>query len=136
MIIGVGTDIIEIERVQEAISRTPSFIVKIFTEKEQALFKQKNEKIETIAGNFAAKEAISKALGTGFRAIRPIDIEVLRDELGKPIVSLLNQPKSNPIKVEGEQKESENLIVHLSISHCKTYAVAFATLEYRKKECR
>ena len=63
MIIGIGTDIIEIDRIKAAIERTPSFLNKAFTEKEIELFKAKGMSVETIAGNFAAKEALSKALG-------------------------------------------------------------------------
>ena len=55
MILGVGTDIIEIERIKKAIERTPKFLEKTFTEKEIELFKSKSMKVESIAGNFAAK---------------------------------------------------------------------------------
>ena len=57
MILGIGTDIIEIERIKVAIERTPSFLSKAFTEKERELFKSKGMRVETIAGNFAGGKA-------------------------------------------------------------------------------
>ena len=88
MIIGIGTDIIEIERIEIAVKRTKGFINKLFTENEINIFESRGFKSEVIAGNFAAKEAVSKALGTGFRGFGVKDIEILRDELGKPVVNL------------------------------------------------
>ncbi len=123
MILGVGTDIIEIERIKKAIERTPKFLEKTFTEKEIELFKSKAMKAESIAGNFAAKEAISKAIGRGFRGFAFNDLEVLRDELGKPIVNISDKVK--------EFLEYEEVIFHISISHNKTCAIAFVTMEVR-----
>ncbi len=62
---------------------------KIFTDREIEYFNSKNFKVESIAGNFAAKEAISKSVGTGIRVFNFKDIEVLRNEMGKPIVKLI-----------------------------------------------
>ena len=123
MILGVGTDIIEIERIKKAIERTPKFLEKTFTENEIELFKSKAMKAESIAGNFAAKEAISKAIGRGFRGFAFNDLEVLRDELGKPIVNISDKVK--------EFLEYEEVIFHISISHNKTCAIAFVTMEVR-----
>ena len=67
MIIGIGTDIIEIDRIENAINNNKRFLEKVFTIKEIEMFKKRNMRSEIVAGNFAAKEAISKALGTGFR---------------------------------------------------------------------
>ena len=121
MIIGVGTDIIEIQRVNGVIERNKRFLEKTFTGLEIEMFKAKAMKVETIAGNFAAKEAISKAVGSGFRDFSFKDIEVLRDELGKPIVNL-SEKVINKIG-------SENIKINLSISHNKSSAIAFAILE-------
>lgn len=121
MIIGIGTDIIEIDRIDKAIKSNKHFLDKLFTEAEIILFESKAMRSEVIAGNFAAKEAISKALGTGVRGFSFKDIEVLRDELGKP-VAMLN-------------KESEKVIgniaydLNISISHNNSCAVAFAIIE-------
>lgn len=121
MILGIGTDIIEIDRIKRAIERTPSFLTKVFTENEIELFNSKAFKTESIAGNFAAKEAVSKAIGTGVRGFALNDIEILRDNLGKPIVNISNLVKEN-IK-------SEKYIFHLSISHSKSNAIAYVILE-------
>lgn len=121
MIAGIGTDIIEIDRIDSAIKRTPKFIDKVFTYKEKEYFKSKNFRAEVMAGNFAAKEAISKALGTGFRGFGLLDIEVLRDEKGKPIVNL-----SDKIC---EILSLNNFNIHISISHSRENAIAYAVME-------
>lgn len=123
MIVGIGTDIIEIERISEAIDNNQRFISKIFTENEIELFKSKAMKIETIAGNFAAKEAISKAIGTGFRGIGFKDLEILRDKNGKPVVNISDKAK--------KLINNEKVIIHISISHNRSSAIAFATMEVR-----
>ncbi|AGF59275.1 MULTISPECIES: holo-ACP synthase [Clostridium] len=121
MIIGIGTDIIEIGRIEKVISRTRSFIERSFTTKEIEYFSLHGFKGNVIAGNFAAKEAISKALGTGFRGFGLKDIEVLRDELGKPIVYL----NDNINKIVDIKKVN----IHVSISHSKENAIAYAVME-------
>lgn len=121
MIIGIGTDIIEIDRIEKVINRTSSFIEKSFTRNEIEYFKSKGLKGNVIAGNFAAKEAISKAIGTGFRGFGLKDIEVLRDELGKPIVKL-----SDKIYKLLDVKEFN---IYISISHSKENAIAYAVME-------
>jgi len=122
MIIGIGTDIIEIARVEKAIEKTESFLRKVYTEKEQAAYLKNNKKVETLAGLFSAKEAVSKALGTGFRGFSFLDIEILSNDLGKPEVTLYGVAK----------KLSETLgitRVHVSISHSKSHATSFAIAE-------
>ena len=84
MIVGIGTDLIEIARIGKACEKQ-AFLSRIYTEEECRLA---GGSILRLAGNFAVKEAVSKALGTGFRTFMPVDIEVLRDELGKPYVRL------------------------------------------------
>ena len=121
MIIGIGTDIIEIYRIEKIIMRTSSFIEKSFTNNEIEYFKSKGLKGNVIAGNFAAKEAISKALGTGFRGFGLKDIEVLRDKLGKPVVNL-------SCKIY-ELLEIKEFNIHVSISHSKENAIAYAVVE-------
>ncbi|WP_058486264.1 holo-ACP synthase [Defluviitalea phaphyphila] len=122
MIIGIGTDIIEIKRIEEAIKKNSRFIKKCFTEKERILFKEKKNKIQTIAATFAAKEAVAKALGTGFRNFEFYDIEILRDKKGKPLVFLYRNAKEILKKFKRPQ-------VLVSISHCKDYAIAYAVIE-------
>lgn len=125
MIVGIGTDIVKIDRIGNSIIRTRNFLSGVFSEEEIDYFNSKSNRIESIAGNFAAKEAISKALGTGFRGFRPKDIEILRDEFGKPIVKISDKVK--------EKFKLDNYTIHVSISHTDDDAIAFAVLEVLDK---
>ncbi|MCR8746069.1 holo-ACP synthase [Romboutsia lituseburensis] len=118
-ILDIGIDIIEIDRIKNAIERNPRFLEKIFTREEMKYFESRGMKIESIAGNFAAKEAISKSIGTGIREFNFSDIEVLRNDIGKPIVKTYNNLKQVCI-------DYNVLEIKVSISHCKDYAVANA----------
>ena len=113
-IYGIGTDIIEISRIREAINRTSSFKRKVYTEKEIEYIEKKKEPYASYAGRFAAKEAVSKALGTGVRGFSLNDVEILNDELGKPTVTLYNNLLNH----------SEDLKIQISISHSREYAVS------------
>ena len=121
MIIGIGTDIIEIPRIENAIKRTPGLLEKIFTQGEIKLAGE-GRHIESLAGYFAAKEAMGKALGTGIRGFGLRDIEVYKDALGKPHIHLAERAE-NICKLAGVRK------IHLSISHSKENAIAFIVLE-------
>jgi len=118
---GIGTDLIEIERIEEAIARHGNhFLDRLFTPKEQEYaFRHKNF-VPTFAGRFAAKEAIAKALGVGIGVdLAWTDIEVINNEQGKPEVHLS----------KNAQTAFQNPTIHLSISHSKTHAMAFAVWE-------
>ncbi len=117
MVKGIGIDIIELDRIDRAIKKSGRFLERLFTDAEIAYFRSKNMRVESIAGNFAAKEAIVKSLGTGVRGFAWKDIEVLRDEMGKPVVFLYNGAEDI-----ANQRDIKEIMV--SISHCKTYAVA------------
>lgn len=119
MIKGVGCDITKIERIEKLMLNT-LFTRKVFTSAEQAYVSTKS--IQSAAGLWAAKEAVSKALGTGFVGFSMRDIEILHDENGKPYVELH----------EGAQKRFEELCgkqLHVSISHESDTAIAFAIVE-------
>ncbi len=118
MIIGIGTDIIEISRVKKA-CENQRFIEKCYSEKETELL---GSRIESLAGNFAVKEAVSKALGTGFRGFGLKDIECLRDELGKPYIILSGGALERFEGIGGRT-------ISVSISHSKEAAVAFVIIE-------
>lgn len=117
MIIGIGTDIIEISRIHDAINKNDNFIERIFTSNEIEMFDKKN--INSIAANFAGKEAVFKVFGTGLRDFKWKDIEILRDQLGKPYVVVYN----NAIKIKDNLGIDE---IQVSLSHSKIYAIAFA----------
>ncbi len=123
MIVGVGTDIVAIARIEESVERNSRFLDKIFTQGERQYFAQKNGKMQTLAGIFAAKEACVKALGTGFLGgITAQDVEITHTELGAPQIILHKNAK----------KRAKSLginSVQVSISHCKTYAVAFVVAQ-------
>ncbi len=116
MIKGIGIDIIDITRIVALTKRKPQFVEKILAPEEIEQFNQLGEgkrRNEWLAGRFAAKEAFSKALGTGIGAEAPFhEIVVVNDEVGKPVVHFR--------ALKG---------VHLSISHSERYAVAQVVIE-------
>ncbi|HOJ19977.1 MAG TPA: holo-ACP synthase [Armatimonadota bacterium] len=118
MIDGLGTDIIEIARIEAAMNRSPAFSKRLFTEAEVSYCSARGRPAQHFAGRFAAKEAVIKALG---RAVPWREIEILNDERGKPVCTL-----------HGKAREiAAGRRVLVSISHCETYstAVAIALLE-------
>ncbi|MGL4991939.1 MAG: holo-ACP synthase [Sarcina sp.] len=129
MILGIGTDIIEIDRIDKAIRRNKNFLIRNFSKEEYLYFESRKFKMETIAGSFSSKEATSKAIGTGFRGFSLIDIEVVRDDFGKPNIKISKKIEDilacNGIK---------NYKFHLSIAHNKETAIAYVILEGDKDE--
>ena len=119
MIKGIGCDIVDISRIEKAMQNT-RFIDKVYTPYEQACIK--NKSVHTAAGIWAAKEAVSKALGTGFAGFTVKDIEIRHDNNGEPFVILHN----------GAETVSSNRCIkkiYISISHEDKYAMAFAIAE-------
>jgi len=96
MIVGMGIDMEEVERVKGAIERHGQrFLNRIYTQKEQAYCEQFKDKYERYAGRFAVKEAAMKALGTGWsRGVRWVDIEVVRPKGGRPMLELRGEAAS------------------------------------------
>ena len=121
MIVGIGNDIIEIERIEKAISKE-GFKNKVYTERELENIEKRGNRMETYAGIFSAKEAISKAIGTGVREFSLIDLEILNDDLGKPYVVVSEKLD----KILKNKKESYQ--IEISISHSKKYATAMAII--------
>lgn len=114
MIIAIGTDLIEISRVEKACKKV-YFQKKIFTQDEINLCKDDTVKF---SDNFAVKESISKMLGTGFRDIKPIEIEVLRDSLGKPYVNLYGKSLERARDLDISK-------IFVTISNTKDHSLAF-----------
>lgn len=122
MIKGSGIDIIEIDRIRKAINNNNRFMERIFSENELSYINSRNNNVNTIAGLFAAKEAVSKALGSGISGFKWTDIEVFSEKSGKPSIRLFGMAK--------ELAEKEDISnIHISISHSKDNAVAFAIAE-------
>ena len=121
MIVGIGNDIIEIERIEKAISKE-GFKNKVYTQGELENIEKRGNRTETYAGIFSAKEAISKAIGTGVREFSLIDLEILNDDLGKPYVVV--SEKLDKIL----RNKKENYQIEISISHSKKYATAMAII--------
>ena len=119
MIAGIGNDIIEIERIEKAISKE-GFKNKVYTQRELKNIKKRGDRVETYAGIFSAKEAISKAIGTGVRKFSLTDLEILNDDLGKPYV-VVSEKLDKIIK-----SKKEDYQIEISISHSKKYATAVA----------
>ena len=121
MIVGIGNDIIEIERIEKAISKE-SFKNKVYTQRELENIEKRGDRVETYAGIFSAKEAISKAIGTGVRKFSLTDLEILNDDLGKPYV-VVSEKLDKIIK-----SKKEDYQIEISISHSKKYVIAMAII--------
>jgi len=87
-VIGIGTDLVEIERFRAVLDRTPGIKDRTFTETEQAYADQRHDPAERYAVRWAAKEAVMKAMGVGLGEVAMIDIEVVRAENGAPSIVL------------------------------------------------
>ncbi len=111
----VGIDMIEIARIEKSV-QSQHFVERVFSEKEIALFSTKKNPYESMAGNWAAKEAFSKALRTGIRNFSLSEVSVLRDELGAPYYELSGKAM--------DIVKSNQLEFSVSITHTKEYAQA------------
>jgi len=121
MILGTGIDIVEIDRITKAAGKE-RFMEKIFSDAEMAIFEACRYRMETVAGRFAAKEAVLKALGYGLGDMPMRCIEVLRAPSGQPVIELTGEAQ----KKAGEMGVKR---LHISISHSARYAVAQAIAE-------
>jgi holo-[acyl-carrier protein] synthase len=93
LIVGLGTDIAEVGRVRAAIERHgETFLRRVYTAREREYCERFKNKYERYAGRFAAKEAVMKALGTGWsRGVRWVDVEVVREKGGRPTIKLVGE---------------------------------------------
>ena len=124
MIVGLGIDIAEIDRIEAAIKRHGQRLLeRLFTPAEIAYCESHRNRAERYAGRFAAKEAAMKALGTGWRGgIRWVDIEVVREPSGKPTIRLAGEAANRASRL-GVQR------IALSITHSGKTALAQVILE-------
>ena len=127
--IRVGTDIIEIQRIRSAAMRHPGFFDRILTPNEKEYCLSKADAFVSLAGRFAAKEAVLKSLGTGLAQISWLDMEILADKNGSPQV-LFSGSAEKILRVNGIK------YINVSISHSRDYAVAVAVGECVADEAR
>ncbi len=114
MIIGTGVDITEVNRLRKAVEKWgKDFLQRVFTQNELRNAKAHSSLYQHLAGRFAAKEAIFKALNV--RELTWKDVEILNDEAGRPVAKIINE-------------KIKKVDIHLSISHVKSYAVASAII--------
>lgn len=124
MIIGIGTDIVSISRIEKAVKRFGErFINRVFTDEEANACKDKRDQAPHLAARFAAKEAVLKALGTGIsQGVGFKDVEVTREKGKRPEIRLHQKAKEMADSLGGKR-------IHLSLSHEGGLAVAFAVIE-------
>lgn len=124
MIIGMGVDIVEVERMRKAMADNAPLKEKVFTDNEISYCAERKTQNQNFAGRFAAKEAALKALGTGWSdGIRWKDVETLPDQRGKPQLVLHGRAK------ELYQASGANR-THVTITHSGQNAVAVVILEH------
>ena len=122
MIIGIGMDIVEIPRIKAAIERE-AFVRRVFTEAEAAYCRSRGvQQAASFAARFAAKEAVAKALGTGFTGVNIKDIEVVAEAGGKPSIVLHGSFNALAGRL-GVRK------IHVTLTHAREYAAAQAVAE-------
>lgn len=123
MIAGIGLDVIEVERVQEKIEKEQGFRELVFGAEEIAYCEPKTHKYEHYAARFAAKEALFKALGTGWTSGTAYnEILILGDDTGKPEIHLTGKT-ANTLNTIDISK------IKISISHLKNIAAAVVVIE-------
>jgi holo-[acyl-carrier protein] synthase len=126
MIIGIGTDLLEIERIGRILAGKSAkrFIQRLLTKEEQSQAEQRQGRLaEFIAGRFSAKEAVAKALGCGIgNAVSFLDIEITYEATGKPICRLSSQSLER-------LRLSAKIKIHLSVTHTESLAAAYAVVE-------
>ena len=119
MIIGTGVDIIEIDRIAQAIENKNRFTKRFFTAKEQEYCVSQAKPAIHYAARFAAKEAVVKAMGTGFKGFKWQSVEIIKKDSGQPLVKL----KQKALKLADEKGITK---IHLSLSHSRDSAIAYA----------
>lgn len=123
MLAGLGTDLMEVERIAEKINKESGFREMVFSKTEIAYCESKTNKFEHYAVRFAAKEAFFKALGTGWLSGTHFnEVEITNDESGKPAIVLLDETKKtlSPLGI---------IKIWVSLSHLKEIASAVVIIE-------
>lgn len=126
MVLGVGVDVVEVVRIQRALDRWgQAFLRRVYTPEELERARGRDGTAR-LAARFAAKEAVMKALGSGWGRLRFCDIEIARDPSGWPQARLHG--------TAAQLADQEGVVaVHVSLSHTRAYAVAVAVAEGRRE---
>ena len=123
MVVGIGVDLVEVKRIERALTNGASMIQRVFTEAEIEYCRHRKNLYQHYAGRFAAKEAALKALGTGWaQGIRWKDVEILSGPGGKPELTFYGKA----LEVFQESGATRQLV---SITHADAYAVAMVVLD-------
>lgn len=122
MVCGIGTDIAQVSRFKKWVNN-PNLLERFFNEKERSFNGTEASKCQHYAARFAAKEAFSKALGTGFSGFGLKEVYITNDKNGKPFLNIEGTALSVMKEIYGDCN------VFVSLSHEKEYAIAFVILE-------
>ncbi|MAI42816.1 MAG: holo-ACP synthase [Candidatus Azotimanducaceae bacterium] len=123
MIVGIGVDIVQVSRVEHLIDKWgEKFALRILSDEELSSFSGNKIQTNFLSKQFAAKEAVSKALGTGLKGIRLSEISVLRDKKGKPFVKFSGRAAVEALVVGAKY-------VHVSIADERDYAIAYVIID-------
>ena len=126
-VVGIGTDLVDVDRFRTVLRRRPSVAVRLFTAGERTYAERAIDPAARLAARFAAKEAVMKALGTGARSVAWRDIEVLPDQRGKPLVYLTG----------GAARRAEVIgldAIDISLSHLDEFAIAVVVCSQERRE--
>jgi holo-[acyl-carrier protein] synthase len=119
VIVGLGTDLVEVERFRQALTRRATFAERLFTDAERAYGDEQFDPAESLAARFAAKEAVMKALGAGIGDFEFRDVEIVRAESGEPSVMLTGKAR--------DRAAARGVVGwHVSLSHAGGMAMAVA----------
>jgi holo-[acyl-carrier protein] synthase len=121
-LIGIGVDLVEVDRMRRTLARTPALVERLFTDAERAYCERRRDPTERFAARFAAKEAVMKALGVGLGGVGWHEVEVVRAESGRPSLALTGR---------AAYLAAELGVVrwHLTLSHTSRVAEAIAVAE-------
>jgi holo-[acyl-carrier protein] synthase len=125
-VIGIGTDLVEVDRFRSVLQRTPGIVDRLFTSDEMAYAALCDDPSERLAVRFAAKEAVMKAMGAGIGDVSFVDIEVVRAESGEPSVVLHGRARER-----ARQRGVSRWLLTLTHTHTLAHAIAVALGEER-----
>jgi holo-[acyl-carrier protein] synthase len=125
-VIGIGTDLVEVDRFRSVLQRTPGIVDRLFTSDEMAYAALCDDPSERLAVRFAAKEAVMKAMGAGIGDVSFVDIEVVRAESGEPSVVLHGRARER-----ARQRGVSRWLLTLTHTHTLAQAIAVALGEER-----